>query len=143
MECLLSKFYEKLLCQKSLSLQGLVIVYAFSIKSIQPNMCEIGYKAGPNYTCIDRFVVFTNLLIYRNRNECESSVCTEHSECFNTDGSFYCQCKSGFLNTNGDMSICRDIDECRQSDICLEHATCLNIPDMSDHFSSLRIWTSM
>lgn len=37
-----------------------------------------------------------------DEDECkEYSPCTDHAMCFNTIGSYYCQCLSGFNNTKG------------------------------------------
>lgn len=41
-------------------------------------------------------------------NECLSSPCdVDRAICRNTAGSFKCECKSGYIDENGDGSICR------------------------------------
>ena len=52
--------------------------------------------------------------------------CNENSsKCRNTEGSFECECLSGFVkNGNG---ICQDVNECDDSP-CDDNALCLNKP---------------
>lgn len=83
-------------------------------------------------------------------NECESGtpLCDENAFCINTDGSFYCNCHTGYSGSgdigncygiltlcaiflwrgiiNG-ITICSDIDECvLKLDDCHDNATCMN-----------------
>ncbi|KAM4584399.1 adhesion G protein-coupled receptor E5 isoform 2-T2 [Odontesthes bonariensis] len=70
-------------------------------------------------------------------NECEnpSVVCGDHTKCFNTWGSFTCQCLHGYRHTQGkpnftafDNGQCSDINECTDDkEICGPFATCQNI----------------
>lgn len=58
------------------------------------------YKVTANvisFLCLYFMFTFTDV------NECDEalSVCGHHSHCFNTNGSFYCQCEPGFLNRGG------------------------------------------
>ncbi|XP_048846572.1 adhesion G protein-coupled receptor E5-like isoform X2 [Brienomyrus brachyistius] len=67
-------------------------------------------------------------------NECEDPVthCGKNAICFNTVGSYYCQCKIGFIPSNtknftSTTGQCLDIDECKEEpDICGQNADCLN-----------------
>uniref|UniRef100_A0A672HXS2 Adhesion G protein-coupled receptor E5b, duplicate 3 n=1 Tax=Salarias fasciatus TaxID=181472 RepID=A0A672HXS2_SALFA len=68
-------------------------------------------------------------------NECEEnpSLCGNHSRCFNTYGSYYCQCITGFINERGGFNFtasdgqCQDINECRVNrNICGSWAHCTN-----------------
>uniref|UniRef100_A0AAQ5X8H3 Uncharacterized protein n=1 Tax=Amphiprion ocellaris TaxID=80972 RepID=A0AAQ5X8H3_AMPOC len=60
--------------------------------------------------------------------------CGENTLCFNTNGSFYCQCAKGFRSstltvnfTGGSSATCRDINECSDmKDICGPNAICFN-----------------
>ncbi|XP_073801130.1 adhesion G protein-coupled receptor E3 [Danio rerio] len=71
-------------------------------------------------------------------DECEREllVCGENANCFNTAGSYYCQCHGGFRAegnkppfnfTQADGIQCKDIDECvGGSNICGPNAECIN-----------------
>ncbi|KAI3352950.1 hypothetical protein L3Q82_019517, partial [Scortum barcoo] len=68
-------------------------------------------------------------------DECEeiSEKCGPHTQCFNTNGSFYCQCESGFRNVKMNVNFtavdgqCKDINECQETtNICGQTATCFN-----------------
>ncbi|XP_014645888.1 PREDICTED: adhesion G protein-coupled receptor E1-like [Ceratotherium simum simum] len=54
-----------------------------------------------------------------------SGICSEHSECSNSLGSYSCSCQDGFFSNN---STCEDVDECVDPRACTEHATCHNSP---------------
>ncbi|XP_029927681.1 CD97 antigen isoform X2 [Myripristis murdjan] len=78
--------------------------------------------------------------------EAENGVCTDQDECqedpnrcvgnaicFNTNGSYYCQCHSGFTNVQGSTNFtgtngqCQDINECvEDKEICGSTADCVN-----------------
>ncbi|XP_043955597.1 adhesion G protein-coupled receptor E5 isoform X3 [Gambusia affinis] len=82
--------------------------------------CEMGYSRV-DQNCVDV-------------NECAEApeICGENATCFNTDGSYYCQCQEGFRSktvnfTNEDSVKCTDINECWENDICGPNATCQNI----------------
>ncbi|KAL0147615.1 hypothetical protein M9458_057079, partial [Cirrhinus mrigala] len=66
-------------------------------------------------------------------NECVSNppICGNHTNCFNTDGSYYCQCHGGFTPTynftQADSIECQEIDECvEDSTVCGPNANCTN-----------------
>ncbi|XP_071360802.1 adhesion G protein-coupled receptor E5 [Trachinotus anak] len=67
-------------------------------------------------------------------DECEHALeqCGEHTNCFNTEGSFYCQCKSGFKNIRGAVNFtaingqCQDENECTTG-ICGHGTNCENL----------------
>ncbi|XP_005171094.1 adhesion G protein-coupled receptor E5 isoform X1 [Danio rerio] len=60
-------------------------------------------------------------------DECVFSPCGLHSSCFNTLGSFFCNCSSGFEKLEN--GTCGDIDECTdKSHICDKNSECNNIP---------------
>ncbi|XP_055681349.1 sushi, von Willebrand factor type A, EGF and pentraxin domain-containing protein 1 isoform X2 [Lutzomyia longipalpis] len=63
--------------------------------------CYKGYKLnGNNIIKCDENQEFSNLPTCDDINECSSSQCDLAStECMNTAGSFYCQCKKGFAPT--------------------------------------------
>ncbi|XP_074059804.1 adhesion G protein-coupled receptor E1-like isoform X8 [Macrotis lagotis] len=59
-------------------------------------------------------------------NEClRDSVCSQHSTCQNTPGSYDCTCNAGFTFRN---SQCEDVDECADSTVCPPYAICINTP---------------
>ncbi|XP_014838809.1 PREDICTED: adhesion G protein-coupled receptor E1-like isoform X3 [Poecilia mexicana] len=67
-------------------------------------------------------------------DECadDPEICGENTNCFNTDGSYYCQCKEGFRSkavnfTALDPGKCTVINECLDNrDICGPNASCKN-----------------
>ncbi|XP_040919558.1 adhesion G protein-coupled receptor E2 isoform X2 [Toxotes jaculatrix] len=101
----------------------ILALWLFLIKVL--SSCPIGFdKKGQR--CVDF-------------DECASDenypgLCGEHALCFNTNGSFYCQCADGFrsstrtVNFSSETSAtCRDINECLEDkDICGPNAICSN-----------------
>ncbi|XP_044046181.1 adhesion G protein-coupled receptor E2 [Siniperca chuatsi] len=86
------------------------------------SLCDLGFEQIDNH-CVDV-------------DECQETVegCGEHAECFNTNGSFYCQCRSGFTNIHGKVNFtvvngqCQDFNECHNdSNICGHNAHCSNL----------------
>ncbi|CAL1601799.1 unnamed protein product [Knipowitschia caucasica] len=106
-------------CGKELLLLGFMIVVAKCSSS-----CPIGFipqQQQQQRDCIDI-------------NECDTEdPCPKDSICFNTNGSYYCQCLSGHRNIRGSVNFtfdghCEDINECReQSNACGPAANCLNV----------------
>ncbi|XP_022101039.1 uncharacterized protein LOC110984815 isoform X2 [Acanthaster planci] len=96
-----------------------------------PDACDqICIDAIPGYTCDCNtgYRLTTGGRLCEDINECieGTSTCDAVSEnCFNTDGSFVCNCKSGFV-TNG--TICSDINECEGVNLCSANAACTNLP---------------
>ncbi|XP_023933541.1 uncharacterized protein LOC106168372 [Lingula anatina] len=62
--------------------------------------CLPGYEANVNGTCTDV-------------NECLEDVCPDNARCVNKEGSFRCECLTGFQG-----GTCFDIDECKRPDAC-------------------------
>ncbi|XP_047136398.1 uncharacterized protein LOC100212257 isoform X2 [Hydra vulgaris] len=85
-----------------------------------------------SYSCVvqlDNINVSSNSLyinIY-DIDECALKMnnCSTNATCFNTPGSFFCQCNSGF---SGDGQLCNDINECLLNTSCALNAICENVP---------------
>ncbi|XP_070684424.1 adhesion G protein-coupled receptor E5-like [Pempheris klunzingeri] len=68
-------------------------------------------------------------------NECEDDPgpCGKRTQCFNTVGSYYCQCQSGFIHVRGLVNFtgtdgqCQDHNECFSEDACGHNAYCNNL----------------
>ena len=62
-------------------------------------------------------------------NEClndDLNDCNVNAECTDTDTSYTCTCKAGFI---GDGITCDDIDECASDpNLCHINASCINTP---------------
>ncbi|XP_072104420.1 adhesion G protein-coupled receptor E3-like isoform X3 [Mobula birostris] len=69
----------------------------------------------------------------KDYNECYTSpmICGKHASCYNTKGSFYCLCQTGFIQPSGERNFtgygsrCEDVDECLLKP-CGSNATCYN-----------------
>ncbi|XP_072104518.1 uncharacterized protein [Mobula birostris] len=77
----------------------------------QNHKCQPGHRFEPSQNkCFDI-------------DECENvAICGPRKSCWNTAGSYRCQCKQGYNAVNQD---CEDIDECT-STLCAHEATCQN-----------------
>uniref|UniRef100_A0AAZ3NUT6 Uncharacterized protein n=1 Tax=Oncorhynchus tshawytscha TaxID=74940 RepID=A0AAZ3NUT6_ONCTS len=91
---------------------------------------------------------YTNGKHYIDENECNPPsddydydtetphICGENAACFNTNGSFYCQCCLGFRSSSQRMNFtadspekCIDRNECEDDiTICGKHTQCVNTP---------------
>ncbi|XP_076000384.1 adhesion G protein-coupled receptor E5 [Genypterus blacodes] len=110
-----------------LGLLMLAVCVSSSVGSLPPSdSCEPGFRKQG--TCIDN-------------DECavdedypdDVGPCGMNTVCFNTIGSFYCQCEDGFMsstqavNFTAEISVtCKDINECVDKDICGPNAVCNN-----------------
>ncbi|GAA6220141.1 CD97 antigen-like [Lates japonicus] len=82
--------------------------------------CKIGFSSEGN-KCVDV-------------DECEEipQICGKDTICINTNGSYFCQCKSGFKNNRGTVNFtgidgqCQDVNECFNDNICGPMASCAN-----------------
>ena len=72
------------------------------------NECKKGYKADASGICIDI-------------DECNETGadCPEKSNCRNTDGSYACDCHSGYAGAE-----CKNVDECANSNPCGPNSQC-------------------
>ncbi|XP_062388884.1 adhesion G protein-coupled receptor E5-like isoform X2 [Sardina pilchardus] len=103
----------------------LVLLFLVVKSEVFATDCPDGYMTlNPKGPCMDI-------------NECEDEgeeLCGDHAECFNTKGSYYCQCEPGFKSTKGNVNFtaensetCQDINECAVENInCGPHAKCHN-----------------
>ncbi|KAL7826792.1 hypothetical protein AOLI_G00320010 [Acnodon oligacanthus] len=73
----------------------------------------------------------------KDENECEfkEAYCGKNVVCYNTIGSYYCQCETGYRRTSGSVNFtlssneCKDINECLEnSEICGLNSKCNNTP---------------
>ena len=66
------------------------------------------------------------LYLFLDIDECSlsSSPCHTDATCTNSNGSFECDCQSGYT---GNGSYCEDINECSHG-ACSSLVTCINIP---------------
>ncbi|XP_053348722.1 adhesion G protein-coupled receptor E1-like isoform X1 [Clarias gariepinus] len=92
---------------------------------------------GAQKTCAKGHITDNDQCV--DENECESdtglaSICGVNATCYNTNGSYYCQCLTGYqtrsVNFNQDNGEqCKDINECTTNKvICGSDATCHNAP---------------
>ena len=76
-------------------------------------ICDAGFQKIGNEECMDI-------------NECSTNNGGCAQICTNTEGSFECNCESGYI-LNVDNKTCNDIDECtNETANCSENATCKN-----------------
>lgn len=93
--------------------------------------CPEGFARDESGHCTDD----NECTMDANDYEDHTEICGENADCFNTKGSYYCQCKSGFRSTKGNVNFtiatgdsCRDINECIEGNIdCGPHAECQNV----------------
>ncbi|XP_047434886.1 adhesion G protein-coupled receptor E5 isoform X2 [Mugil cephalus] len=97
----------------------LALMYAL----VKCDTCRVGL-AKKRGTCVDI-------------DECNDTrnLCGNDSRCFNTNGSYYCQCNPGYINSKGNNTNftavdgqCQDINECNNNkNICGPKASCSNL----------------
>ncbi|XP_064170575.1 adhesion G protein-coupled receptor E5-like isoform X2 [Anguilla rostrata] len=71
----------------------------------------------------------TDGITCKDVDECSAvrSICGKGGDCTNTEGSYKCICKSGFINYGIDLAKCVDINECNETrDYCGPNTTCQN-----------------
>ncbi|KAJ4942166.1 hypothetical protein JOQ06_012034, partial [Pogonophryne albipinna] len=78
----------------------------------------------------------------QDKDECQigaSKICGLHTDCHNTQGSYFCTCLSGFTPSNNmdvftpnDGTHCQDIDECTVTGLCGEGGQCRNLEGSFD-----------
>ncbi|KAM9390896.1 uncharacterized protein ACWYII_034310 [Salvelinus alpinus] len=102
----------------------LVLGLHFSLLgNLEARDCDLGFIAKGRTLCVDI-------------DECKeldsTPPCGSNTTCYNTQGSFYCQCLPGFVSTTtfkftpltGD---CKDLNECQgKLQVCTSNAICLN-----------------
>ncbi|XP_016131418.1 CD97 antigen-like isoform X1 [Sinocyclocheilus grahami] len=102
-------------------LLSLVLLLALTENILMQTPCVLGYVKRKG-KCVDD-------------DECVSqpSICGENARCFNTDGSYYCQCHEGFTPlsthnfTQADSISCKDINECVDGSAdCGPNAECVS-----------------
>ncbi|XP_043955596.1 adhesion G protein-coupled receptor E5 isoform X2 [Gambusia affinis] len=140
-------------CQEGFRSKTVNFTNEDSVKCTDINEClEIKDICGPNancqntnsnYTCScqNGFASSTGVEIFHGRdnvtcrdvNECadDPEICGENTNCFNTDGSYYCQCQEGFSSkavnfTAEDSAECKNTDKCKDEKVCGLNASCIN-----------------
>ncbi|XP_031431681.1 adhesion G protein-coupled receptor E5 [Clupea harengus] len=106
----------------------LVLLFLVKVKAEDSTAaCPEGYISDAKAVCVDENEC--------NTDEDEPSIpCGDNAKCFNTEGSYYCQCGSGFRSTKGSVNFtgenpdkCQDINECTVENIdCGPNAACVN-----------------
>ncbi|XP_059410943.1 adhesion G protein-coupled receptor E5-like isoform X2 [Carassius carassius] len=103
--------------KRALLLLGLFLVFSES------RNCYIGFERR-NSSCVDI-------------DECvtDPGLCGAYSKCFNTHGSYYCNCNEGFRSTTANFTAtsegCRDINECiEKTRECIDKDECKDVPDV-------------
>ncbi|XP_058233579.1 adhesion G protein-coupled receptor E5 isoform X2 [Hemibagrus wyckioides] len=97
---------------------GLLLVILTNMTA--SSYCPLGYEQGP--------------IICKDEDECvdKENRCGNNTVCYNTIGSFYCQCEPGYRPefvhfTAAEGGLCEDIDECEgNQSICGLNAVCSN-----------------
>ncbi|XP_070838706.1 adhesion G protein-coupled receptor E5 [Chaetodon trifascialis] len=74
------------------------------------SICDQGFNSEGN-KCIDV-------------DECEEipELCGRYTQCFNTNGSYYCQCLLGFTNIKGTFNFTALDGQCKDDNECTDHA---------------------
>ncbi|XP_068193284.1 adhesion G protein-coupled receptor E2 [Antennarius striatus] len=106
----------------------ILAMYFFSVVVLSKPSCPRGFSSV-NLQCIDE-----NECDFEEDYSDDVGPCGENTACFNTYGSFYCQCVDGFrsstktVNFSAETSAtCKDINECLENTaLCGPHALCFN-----------------
>ncbi|XP_064815270.1 adhesion G protein-coupled receptor E2-like isoform X1 [Oncorhynchus masou masou] len=102
----------------------LVLGLNFSLLgNLEARDCPWGFIAKGRTLCVDI-------------DECKewdsNPPCGSNAACYNTQGSFYCQCQPGFRSTTTFQFTaltgeCKDLDECQgKLQVCTSNAICIN-----------------
>ncbi|XP_036795864.1 adhesion G protein-coupled receptor E5-like isoform X4 [Oncorhynchus mykiss] len=93
--------------------------------NLEARVCGLGFIAKGSHQCHDI-------------DECKeldsTPPCGSNATCYNTRGSFFCQCQPGFRSTTPVNSTaltgeCNDVDECKeQTADCPNNSSCVNTP---------------
>lgn len=71
-------------------------------------------------TIIVLFVLRVIVSKFPDTNECiDPGFCGNHSKCFNTNGSYYCQCQHGFTNNHGKSNFKSTEGQCIGECVCM------------------------
>ncbi|XP_070704552.1 adhesion G protein-coupled receptor E5 [Pempheris klunzingeri] len=106
----------------------ILVLHLFVIEVLSKTTCPNGLKAVKQ-TCIDNDDCAVD-----EDNPDYTGPCGDNANCFNTYGSFYCQCVDGFMSSMNTVNFsaetsatCRDINECvEDKDLCGSNAQCFN-----------------
>ena len=76
--------------------------------------------------CVTK-IVLSWLFTSSDINECEEipDSCGDNTECFNTNGSYYCQCKPGFKNHKGTLNFTAVNGQCLGEFVCVCVCVCV------------------
>ncbi|XP_031673778.1 adhesion G protein-coupled receptor E2-like [Oncorhynchus kisutch] len=91
--------------------------------NLEARVCGLGFKAKGRQQCVD---------IDECKEKDSTPPCGSKAACYNTQGSFYCQCLPGFRSTTSFKFTplageCNDLNECQKTpQVCGSNATCLN-----------------
>ncbi|XP_042168850.1 adhesion G protein-coupled receptor E5-like [Oncorhynchus tshawytscha] len=87
--------------------------------------CGLGFTAKGRKQCDD---------IDECKEKDSKPPCGSKATCYNTQGSFHCQCQPGFISTKTfkytpPTGECKDMDECKeQTADCPNNSSCVNTP---------------
>lgn len=102
----------------------LTSVLLVGLMGAQLEGCDVGFETSEKGECED---------INECQNDEYAGACGENTKCWNTEGSFLCQCEDGYrsskniVNFTAGFSQCLEIDECEEDkNICGPNTTCRN-----------------
>ncbi|XP_029358553.1 CD97 antigen [Echeneis naucrates] len=91
------------------------------------------------HACSDGFMYNGKICI--DSNECKEtpSLCGDNANCFNTIGSYHCQCKKGFRHTQFLSNFTAENGQCTDYNECLEHThNCSHLTQCENLIGSYR-----